>query len=85
MDVLLLDGVLARAVAQVWRTRGNRERRYVLYVDWAHVDRLSSELCVDWATLLLVSATLNRCKLEGMHGGEPGGEPTMAPSGPRER
>ena len=25
----------------------------------AHVDRLSSELCVDWATLLSVSATLN--------------------------
>ena len=25
----------------------------------AHVDRLSSELCVDWATLLSVSAMLN--------------------------
>ena len=33
--------------------------QYGLYVDWAHVDRLSSELCVDWATLLSVSATLN--------------------------
>jgi len=51
------------------------ERRYVLYVDWAHVDRLSSELCVDRAMLLLVSATLNWCKLEGMREGEPGGEP----------
>ena len=26
-------------------------------LDWAHVNRLSSELCVDWATLLSVSAT----------------------------
>ena len=39
----------------------------------AHVDRLSSELCVDWATLLSVSATLDRSKLEGTHGGEAGG------------
>ena len=28
-------------------------------LDWAHVNRLSSELCVDWATLLSVSAMLN--------------------------
>ena len=33
------------------------EGRNVLHVDWAHVNRLSSELCVDWATLLSVSAT----------------------------
>ena len=30
---------------------------------------------MDWATLLLVSATLDRSKLESMHGGDPGGDP----------
>ena len=30
---------------------------------------------MDWETLLSVSATLDRSKLEGMHGGEPGDEP----------
>ena len=30
---------------------------------------------MDWATLLSVSATLDWSKLEGTHGGEPGGEP----------
>ena len=29
---------------------------------------------MDWETLLSVSATLDRSKLEGMHGGEPDSE-----------
>jgi hypothetical protein len=69
MDALLLDGVLACAVAQVRRTRGTRlgAREPVV------VGALRG-----LGDVALGERDLNRSKLEGMHEGEPGGEPSLS-------
>ena len=74
MDALLLDGVLARAVAQVRRTRGTRGAQRTPRKLGAREPVVVGALR-GLGDVALGECDLNRSELEGMHEGEPGGEP----------